>query len=121
MEQAKHEYPTHKYLNASFLQKLKFLKVQYPDFGNEPEGAVRYDFIATSRDLSGSHAGYFQPLTGHYGLPIGNGVSNVSKYDLVINRADAPEMYLLLDTYEKAVGPVGLTLIPDWENGPFLD
>lgn len=122
MEQAKQEYPIHKYLNASFLQKLKLLKQHYPNFGNEPEGAPRYDYIRTSRDLSGHSAHYYRSLrSAMNGMGIGMGIENVGKRDLVIQREDAQEMFLMLDTYEKTVGPVGMTLIPDWENGPFLD
>lgn len=119
MEQAEKKYPIHKYLNASFMQKLKFLKSHFPNFGNEPEGATRYDYIITHRDLSGCGASYYRDIST--GFSPEKGIERVGKRDLVIQREHAQEMFLLLENHEKTVGPVSMELYPDWENGPFLD
>lgn len=117
----KGKYPVHKFYNASFLQKLKFLKNNYPHFGNEPEGVEKHDYIAAGRDLSGVSADYYRDMKNLHGDVIGKGINNVDKYRLIIHRADAQEMFMMLEAYEEKHGQVGLFLAPDWENGPFID
>lgn len=115
------EYPIHKYFKATFMQQLKFLKLHYPNFGNEPAGHERFDFISASRDLSGSFAGYYHDINkGSQSFGPSMYMERQLKYSVVVQRDHADEMFNLLYMYENQFGAVSLELIPDYENGPFI-